>query len=112
MLKRQVAKRHIAVHVWSRGVAVVDHVSPELAAKLKRDGIDPLAEQPRVLVPEDLAHPDIVIAFDEAAQTPGLEHARNWTVRGFLVDYDGAKADLSARIERLVDELQRRRCAA
>jgi len=112
MLKQWAAKRHVAVHTRSRGVAVVDHVNPELTAKLKRDGIDPLAEQPRVLVPEDLAHPDIVITFDEAARAPGLEHARNWTIRGFLADYEGAKADLAARIESLLDELQRRRCAA
>lgn len=110
LLKRRATERGVAVHVWSRGLKIADHVTPELAARLKADGLDPRAEPPRPLTPADLTHTDIVVAFDEAARAPGLEHARVWDIPGFLADYDAAKAGLAARIEHLLDELQAPRC--
>jgi hypothetical protein len=110
MLKRRATERGIKVRVWSRGLNIADHVTPELAARLKADGVDPRAEPPRQLTATDLARTDVVIAFDEAAMAPGLEHARIWEIPGFLMDYDAAKAGLAAHIERLLDELQARRC--
>ena len=110
LLKRRAAERGVAVHVWSRGLKIADHVTPELAARLKADGLDPRAEPPRPLTAADLTRTDIVIVFDEAAQAPGLEHARVWDIPGFLADYDAAKAGLAAHIDHLLDELQARHC--
>ena len=110
LLKRRAAERGVAVHVWSRGLKIADHVTPELAARLKADGLDPRAEPPRPLTAADLTHTDIVIAFDEAAQAPGLEHARVWDIPGFQADSDAAKAALAAQTERLLAELQARHC--
>jgi len=110
LLKRRAAERGVKVHVWSRGLTIADHVTPELAARLKADGLDPRSEPPRALTASDLTPTDIVVAFDEAARAPGLEHARVWEIPGFLADYDAAKAALAAYVERLLDEQQARRC--
>ena len=109
-LKRRAAERGLAVHVRSRGVHPEDHVSPALAANLKADGIDPAAEPALALAAADLAAPAVVIAFDEAAQAPGLERARVWTIPSWNSDYLGAKAALSTKIEALLDELSAHRC--
>ena len=109
-LKRRAAQRSVAVEVASRGVHPADHVSPALAGRLKADGIDTLAEPVRALSAEDIAHADIVIAFDEAAQAPGMERARVWDVPSWNEAYAEAKAALAPRIEALLDELARRGC--
>ena len=110
VLKRRARERGIAVHSWSRGLVIEDHVSPALAAKLQADGVNPRAEPASALTPADPGRAGIVIAFDEAAQAPGLEHARAWDIPGFLGDYEGAKAGVTPRIEALLDELQARAC--
>jgi protein-tyrosine-phosphatase len=109
-LKRRAAERGVAVRVASRGVHLEDHVSPGLAARLAADGIDPHAEPIRALAPTDPAGVDVVVAFDEAAQAPGLDHARVWDIPSWNSDYDHAKATLAVQVEALLDELQARRC--
>ncbi len=106
-LKRRAAARGIAVRVSSRGVSPADHVSPELASRLKADGIDTLAEPLRALAPADIAGADVVIAFDEAAQAPGLERARLWDVPSWNSQYDAAKASLLPKVDGLLDEFAR-----
>lgn len=107
-LRRRAAVRGVAVRVASRGLHPEDHVSPGLAARLKADGIDPAADPVRPLAPADLVSPGIVIAFDEAAQAPGLEHARVWDIPSWNSDYDHARSALAAKVEALVDELNTR----
>ena len=109
-LRRRAAERGVPVRVASRGVHPQDHVSPGLAARLKADGIDPRADPARALRSADLVGVDVAVAFDEAAQAPGLERARLWDIPAWNSDYDQAKAALSARIEALLDELSARPC--
>jgi protein-tyrosine-phosphatase len=110
-LRRRAGERDQAVQVQSRGLRLENHVTPQLAANLHADGLDPLAEPPRVLIDSDVRAADIVIAFDEAAGAPQLDHARVWTTPSFVADYAGAKAALATWVESLLDELARRGCA-
>lgn len=109
-LKRRAAARGLVVQVRSRGVHPADHVSPALAARLQADGIDPRAEPLSALAPADVNGADIVVAFDEAAQAPGLEHARVWDVPSWNDRYAEAKAALLPKIDTLLDELAKRPC--
>ncbi|MDB5423952.1 MAG: hypothetical protein JWQ29_1368 [Phenylobacterium sp.] len=109
-LKRRAAQAGVAVRVASRGVHPEAHVSPALKASLLADGIDPAAEPLRALEPQDLARADIVIAFDEAAQAPGLQSARVWDVPSWNSQYPEAKAAMAPKIDALLAELARRPC--
>lgn len=106
--RRRAADQGVAVSVSSRGVHPEDHVSPALAAKLKRDGIDPAAEPLRGLAPADIAQADLVIAFDEAADEPSLRAARAWKTPSWNTDYAAAKADLDGRLALLLTEVRTR----
>jgi len=110
MLKRGAADKGIAVQARSRGVHPEDHLTPELAARLAADGLDPRAEPAVRFSPRDTAAADIVIAFDEAAQAPGLEGARVWDIPSFTGDYARAMPALAGRIRALLDELAARPC--
>ena len=110
-LKRTAAKQGVAVQVQSRGVHPEDHVSPELAVRLRAEGIDPAAEPLRSLAPADITGADIVIAFDEAAQAPGMSAARSWSIPSWNSDFERAKAALLVQIEALLGELRDRGCA-
>lgn len=109
-LRRMAKLRGIPVKAESRGIHPEDHISPLLAERLKRDGIDPLADSLRPFTPEDAKLADIVIAFDAAAQAPGLEHARTWQVAAWNTQYDDAKSDTIENVNRLLHELSERRC--
>ena len=92
-LKRMAELRSVPVEVESRGIHPEDHISPLLAQRLSRDGIDPLAQPLRRFAPEDAKQADIVIAFDEAAYAPRLENARACHVASWHSQYDDAKSD-------------------
>jgi protein-tyrosine-phosphatase len=109
-LKRLARARGISVVAESRGIHPENHISPLLAERLKREGIDPLAQPLRAFTPEDARRADIVIAFDEAATAPGLEKARTWQVAAWNSQYDDAKSDTAENINRLLQELSRRSC--
>jgi protein-tyrosine-phosphatase len=109
-LRREAKMRGFAVDAHSRGVNPALDISPGLAAHLKEEGIDPLADPLRKFTKADADHADIVIAFDEAAMAPGLEHARKWHSPSWNDDYARAKAVMDARIPALADELARRSC--
>lgn len=108
-LKHRAAARRMTVAVQSRGVHPEDHLTPQLAARLAADGIDPRAEPVQALTAADVAQADVVIAFDEAAKAPNLAGARVWDVPSWK-GYDEAKAALDPKIEALLDELARRPC--
>lgn len=109
-LERRAAQRGVAVHVQARGVHPEDHVSPALAARLKADGIEPWSSPILQLEAYDIVASDIVIAFDEAAQAPGMDRARPWNIPSWNADYDSAKAELAIKVDALVDELAANRC--
>lgn len=109
-LKRGAVERGLALEVQSRGVHPADHVSPQLAVNLRREGVDPGAEPLRALTPRDLVGVDIVVAFDEAAQAPGLAGARVWDIPSWNSQFPQAKAALASRIDALLAELSDRGC--
>lgn len=104
-LKRRAAARGLALDVRSRGIAPEDHVSPELARRLRADGIDPTAQPARAVTPADVAGADVVVAFDAAADAPVMKGARSWVTPSWNTDYDKAKADLDRRLDGLLAEL-------
>ncbi|MGR4864188.1 arsenate reductase/protein-tyrosine-phosphatase family protein [Caulobacter sp. LARHSG274] len=110
-LKQRAASVGAAILVRSRGLAVEDHVSAALAARLAADGLDPRAEIARTLEAPDVAWADIVVAFDEASQAPTLARARSWTTPSWNSDYDNAKADLDRRLDALLAELAKQPCS-
>ena len=107
-LKRRAADLGLALSVSSRGVDPEDHVSPELAANLKRDGLNPAAEPLRRLAQADVAQADVIIAFDAASDEPLLRGARRWKTPSWNGDYAAAKADLDDRLAALLAELRGR----
>jgi len=106
-LKRRAAATGLALDVHSRGIAPEDHVSPDLAQRLRADGIDPAAEPVLAVTATDVARADVVVAFDGAAEAPVMKGARAWVTPSWNADYDTAKADLDRRLDGLVAELAR-----
>ena len=104
-LKRRAAATGLALDVRSRGIAPEDHVSPELARRLRADGIDPAAEPARAVTAADVARADVVVAFDAAAEAPVMKGSRAWATPSWNTDYDKAKIDLDRRLDGLVAEL-------
>jgi hypothetical protein len=110
---RNMAKRRgLAAEAWSRGVTPADHLTPALVAQLRRDGIDPRAEPVKALAPSDIARADVVVAFEEAAQAPGMAGARVWDIPSWTKDYAGARAALLPKVDALLDEIARRPCSS
>jgi len=109
-LRREAKARGLALEVHSRGVKPALDISPGLAAHLRDEGIDPLADPLRQFTRADADRADITIAFDEAASAPGLEHARKWHSPSWNDDYANAKAVMDQRIPALADELAKRNC--
>jgi protein-tyrosine-phosphatase len=105
-LKRLAAAKGVAVIATSRGIHPENHISPQLAERLKAEGIDPLAEPLRSFSPADTKGADILVAFDEAAEAPGLEKARQWEVAAWNGEYETAKTDTLKYIESLLVEIQ------
>jgi len=106
-LRRRVAASNLPVLVQSRGIAPANHVTPALAERLHADAIDPTVDPLRALTAADVANADIVIAFDETAQSPLLAKARAWRTPSWNDQYDAAKADLAQRLDGLMEELAR-----
>lgn len=109
-LRQAVKARGLPVEVQSRGLTPADHVTPEMARRLKQDGINPKADPLRRFSPADAADADITIAFDDAAKAPGLEHARAWHSPSWTDDYDHAKRTMDGHIAGLTAELAKRPC--
>ena len=110
-LRREVKARGLSVEVQSRGLTPADHVTPIMAERLAKDGINPKADPLRRFSPADAANSDITIAFDEAAGARGLEHARVWRSPSWDEDYDKAKKTMDRNIGVLAAELAKRPCA-
>jgi len=109
-LKQRAKLRNIPVKAESRGIHPENHISSLLAERLKRDGINPLADPLQRFTPADAQQADIVIAFDDAAGAPGLEKARRWRVAAWNSQYDDAKSDTLENVDRLLHELSQRTC--
>lgn len=104
-LKRRAAARGLPLDVRSRGISPEDHVSPDLARRLRADGVDPTAQPALPVTAADVADADVVVAFDAAAEAPVMKGARSWVTPSWNTDYDKAKADLDQRLDGLMAEL-------
>ncbi len=109
-LKQTAGRRGIAVEVLSRGVSPADHLTPALIAQLIHDGIDPRAEPVLPLAQTDIARANIVVAFEEAANAPGMSQARVWDIPSWTADYAGTRAALLTKVDVLLDEIAQRKC--
>ena len=106
LLRRRAAERGIRVTAFSRGLALEDHVSPALAARLKADGINTAADTPRQLSPADWRSADLVIVFNPLPAGAKPARLRDWTDLPSVNDaYPAARAMLDQRIDRLLDEI-------
>ncbi len=110
VLRQRARSAGVPVRVTSRGLVPEDHVSPELASRLRADGIDPAVELARALSAADATDADIVIAYDAAADSPLLVRPRAWAVPSWNADYVGAQTALAQHIEALLAELKARPC--
>lgn len=110
-LRAAAAERNIAVEVASRGITPEEHLSDALAHRLADDRIDTKKDGLHRLTPADLARADTVVAFDRLPE--GFRHAdlRDWSsVTSMNSNYSVARADVLARIDRLLAELKARGC--
>lgn len=106
IFKKRAKERGIVVDVFSRGIVVEDHLSPELKAKLRADGINTSAEPALSLTPKDWAAADILVNFNPLPSSIQHKDVRDWTdVPSVNDDYPNAKRVMDARIDALLDEL-------
>lgn len=109
LLQRRARKRGISVEVFSRGINVADHLSPQLKQKLRADGIDTTAEPALPLEPSDWAAADILVYFNPLPAIVAHPDRRNWSdVPSVNDDYANARMILDKRIDALLDEIAKR----
>lgn len=106
MTRREAARRGLALSVRSRGLAIEDHVSPQLAGALAADGVNLRREPPQTLAQADIDWADIAVAFDLPLSMRAPRPVLDWTDTPSLNDrYADAKALLATRIRALLDEI-------
>jgi protein-tyrosine-phosphatase len=106
MFKKRAKERCIDVDVFSRGLMIEDHLSPELKQNLRADGINTNAELTLALKPADWAAADILVNFNPLPASVKHKDVRDWTdVPSVNDDYTNAKRIMTARIDALLDEL-------
>jgi protein-tyrosine-phosphatase len=107
LFRKKAVKRGIRIKSFSRGVAVEDHVTPELRQRLVADGIETRTELAQQLSSGDLKRADIVIGFNPLPAEVRALDIRDWTdVPSVVNDYDNALAVMNSRIDLLLDELE------
>lgn len=106
LFRRRARQRGVAVTAFSRGITLVDHISPPLRQKLSADGIDPAADHATVLERHDWQHADLVVAFNPLPKQVRPSNLRDWSDLGSLNDdYAHARPDLDRRIAALIDDI-------
>ena len=106
VFKRAAADRGLSVSVSSRGITPEEHMTPELAAQLKADGIDPNAQALQVLAQTDIDNADIVVTFDALPESMSPKVLRVWSgVPPMTKDYARARSALDSRIAQLMSEI-------
>jgi hypothetical protein len=106
LLTRKAAAEVVAVDIRARGLSVEDHVTPALAARLKADGIDASSAPAEALQAGDVRWADVVVAFDEAANSTLLGAKQIWRTPSWLSDYEAARRDMEIRLDGLLAELR------
>ena len=109
IFKRRAKERGIVVDVFSRGIVVEDHVSPQLRANLSADGIDTTAEPTTLLAPADWVAADILVNFNPLPASVNHKDVRDWTdVPSVNDNYANARAIMDKRIDALLTEISDR----
>ena len=106
-MRRMAAARGIAVNALSRGITPEDHMTPQLAAALKADGIDISSEPVLALSAADLTAADVIVVFNPLPASFGVWRVRDWSdMPSMNENYAAARAVLLARLEELLRELK------
>ena len=109
LMKRRAAERGIVIEVRSRGITPAEHVSPSLAAALRLEGVDTHAQALTVLAPEDLQTADVIVGLEPPSKTSLPASALDWSdLPSFNTEYARARPLLAARIDALLNEVDRR----
>ena len=110
IFKRRAKERGIEVDVFSRGIVIEDHVSPQLKANLRADGIDTTTEPATALTPADWAAADILVNFNALPASVKHQDVRDWTdVHSVNDDYKNARKTMDKRIDALLTEIANRK---
>ncbi len=108
LFRKRARERGVAVDVFSRGILLEDHISPELRRRLVADGIDSTAEPAQVLGAADLKAADMLIRFNPLPAGAVHPDIRDWSdVPSVNDDYADARKILDERIDKLLDEIVR-----
>jgi protein-tyrosine-phosphatase len=106
IFKKRAKERGIDVDVFSRGIVVEDHISPELRKKLIADGINTNAEAATSLKPADWATAEILVNFNPLPASVKHKDVRDWTdVPSVNDDYAKARALMNERIDALLSDI-------
>ena len=109
LMKRSAAARGLRLSVAARGITPGQHLTKEVGARLRRDGVDPTAEPLRQLTAADLNGADMVISFDPLPAGMPNAKVRYWDVPPMLVQYSASKSAMQRKIDALADEIERSR---
>lgn len=106
VFKRRARERGIKADVFSRGIVVEDHISPELRQKLIADGINTTAEPAMPLEPADWATADILVNFNPLPASVKHKDVRDWSdVPSVNGEYTNACTLMNERIDALLSEI-------
>lgn len=106
LFKKRAKERGVVIDVFSRGIEIKDHLSPELQLKLRDDRIDTKAEPALPLEPRDWAAADILINFNPLPASVQHKDVRDWTdVPSVNDDYANARLIMDQRIDALLTEI-------
>jgi protein-tyrosine-phosphatase len=106
LMRRRAAERGLAVWVRSRGVAPEEGGTPELAAALAADRIDPKREPLQKLRKSDFGWADIIVHFHPVPFNASGKKLRDWgATPSPNRHYDESMASLTRAIDALLDEL-------
>lgn len=106
IFKQRAKERGIAVEVFSRGIVVEDHISPELKQKLLHDRIDTTTEPARPLERSDWTAADILVKFNPLPASVEHNDVRDWSdLPSVNDDYANARDILDDRIDALLAEI-------
>jgi protein-tyrosine-phosphatase len=107
LFRKRARERGIAVNVFSRGILLEDHISPELRQKLVADGIYTTADPVKVLGAADLKAADILVRFNPLPESAVHPDIRDWSdLPSVNDDYGNARKILDQRIDKLLDEIE------
>jgi protein-tyrosine-phosphatase len=107
LFRRRAKERSIEVIAFSRGIAPVDHVSPDLKAHLSADGIDSNRDGLHKLSRADVESADLIVAFDALPSDIDAPRLLDWSAVPSLNEaYPASRADLARRIDALLDKLR------